>query len=235
MSRPKHLTIFLLVTVLFTACGTVPATPTPYPAYDPFSPVNGNSVVPATVQSGQVIGPTSAHSGPTPTRAPVSVEIPHRNPNPFLFEPTPDSPHPLPTPRGRIELYSETIADFGAVSEPTARDKIAAMSIGFFGGLNVGLTSVGTGVFFGLSLLILWPIKSSKVVGTDIFHAAALLWVAGAGHFVAGNVDISAVLWLLLGSIPGVLLGSHVARTLPSRTMRFVLAAVLLVAGVKLV
>ena len=49
-------------------------------------------------------------------------------------------------------------------------------------------------------------------VGTDIFHAAALLWVAGIGHLVAGNVDLHAMFWLLLGSIPGVLLTSQLTR-----------------------
>ena len=58
------------------------------------------------------------------------------------------------------------------------------------GGFIVGLTSVGSGTFFGLVMLLVFPLTASKVVGTDIFHAAALLWVAGAGHLVAGNVDL---------------------------------------------
>jgi uncharacterized membrane protein YfcA len=60
----------------------------------------------------------------------------------------------------------------------SARDKVAAFVIGFFGGFIVGLTSVGSGVFFGLTLLVLFPLRAHKVVGTDIFHAAALLYVA---------------------------------------------------------
>ena len=116
----------------------------------------------------------------------------------------------------------------------TRRDRIAALLIGFFGGLIVGLTSVGTGVFFGLSLLILFPMRSAKVVGTDIFHAAALLWVAGAGHFVAGNVDLAACGWLLLGSIPGVLVGSQLTLRFPDRSLRIALATVLALSGAKL-
>jgi uncharacterized protein len=115
------------------------------------------------------------------------------------------------------------------------RDRLAAVGIGLFGGLIVGLTSVGTGVFFGLSLLILFPLRSRKVVGTDIFHAAALLWVAGTGHFVAGNVDMHAVVWLLIGSIPGVLVGSQLTLKMPDRLLRNALATVLLASGVKLV
>jgi uncharacterized membrane protein YfcA len=116
----------------------------------------------------------------------------------------------------------------------TRRDKIAAVTIGFFGGLIVGLTSVGTGVFFGLSLLVLFPLRSRKVVGTDIFHAAALLWVAGFGHFIAGNVDLGAVGWLVVGSIPGVLLGSQLTLKFRDRVLRNALATVLLASGTKL-
>ena len=117
----------------------------------------------------------------------------------------------------------------------TTRDKVAALVIGFFGGFIVGLTSVGSGVFFGLTLLVLFPLKAHKVVGTDIFHAAALLYVAGIGHWIAGNVDMSIVGWLLLGSIPGVLLGGHLTLHVPERPLRLVLAAVLGLAGLKLV
>jgi len=106
MSRQKHSTIFLLVTLLFTACGTVPATPTPYPAYDPFAPVNGSNASPIPIQDGQISSPTRVPSGPTPTRAPISVTVPYRNPNTFLYEPTPDSPHPLPTPRKVMDQYT---------------------------------------------------------------------------------------------------------------------------------
>jgi hypothetical protein len=114
------------------------------------------------------------------------------------------------------------------------RDRIAAVAIGAIGGLVVGLTSVGTGVFFGLSMLFLFPLRSAKVVGTDIFHAAALLWVAGFGHFIAGNVDFSAVGWLLIGSIPGVLIASQFTLKLPDRALRVALATVLFLSGIKL-
>jgi uncharacterized membrane protein YfcA len=117
----------------------------------------------------------------------------------------------------------------------SARDKVAALLIGFFGGFIVGLTSVGSGVFFGLTLLVLFPLRAHKVVGTDIFHAAALLYVAGLGHWLAGNVDMSMVGWLLLGSIPGVLIGGHLTLHLPDRPLRLVLAAVLGLAGLKLI
>ena len=68
------------------------------------------------------------------------------------------------------------------------------------------------------------PAGAHKVVGTDILHAAALLYVAGSGHFIAGNVDLRAVGWLLIGSIPGVLIGSHCSVRLPEAVLRLALA-----------
>jgi uncharacterized protein len=114
------------------------------------------------------------------------------------------------------------------------RDRVAAVMIGVFGGFIVGLTSVGSGVFFGLTLLVIFPLRAQKVVGTDIFHAAALLYVAGAGHWLAGNVDFGLVGWLLLGSIPGVLLGGRLSISIPEHALRLLLAGVLGLAGVKL-
>ncbi|HEY8727924.1 MAG TPA: sulfite exporter TauE/SafE family protein [Gaiellaceae bacterium] len=117
----------------------------------------------------------------------------------------------------------------------SSRDRIAAVAIGTFGGFIVGLTSVGSGVFFALTLLIVFPLRAQKVVGTDIFHGAALLWVAGSGHIVAGNVDASTVGWLLVGSIPGVLIGSQLTLRLPEPLLRLALAAVLVLSGLQLV
>jgi uncharacterized membrane protein YfcA len=117
----------------------------------------------------------------------------------------------------------------------TRRDRVVAVLIGLFGGFAVGLTSVGSGVFFGLTILLAFPLRSAKVVGTDVFHAAALLWVAGTGHLIAGNVDLAAVGWLLIGSIPGVLLGSHFTLRVPDQALRIVLGLVLIASGEKLV
>jgi uncharacterized membrane protein YfcA len=114
------------------------------------------------------------------------------------------------------------------------RDRRTAILIGLVGGFVVGLTSVGSGTFFALAMLIAFPLTAAKVVGTDIFHAAALLWVAGLGHLIGGNVDLRATGWLLIGSIPGVLLGSHLTVRLPDRALRAGLAVTLMLAGSKL-
>jgi uncharacterized protein len=114
------------------------------------------------------------------------------------------------------------------------RDRVIALCLGAGGGFIVGLTSVGSGTFFALVMLLVFPLTAAKIVGTDIFHAAALLWVAGLSHLLHGNVDLGAMAWLLVGSIPGVLLGSQVTVRLPERELRVALATVLLLSGVKL-
>jgi uncharacterized membrane protein YfcA len=113
-------------------------------------------------------------------------------------------------------------------------DKQIALLTGALGGFIVGLTSVGSGVFFGLTLLVIFPLRAHKVVGTDIFHAAALLYVAGAAHWAAGNIDFGILFWLLLGSIPGVLIGGRLTLSIPEQRLRLLLAGVLGLAGVKL-
>lgn len=140
---------------------------------------------------------------------------------------------------GCVGLVAKSVLQARAIGEEpwvlSTRDRVAAVLIGLLGGFVVGLTSVGSGVFFGLTLLVLFPLKAHKVVGTDIFHAAALLYVAGVGHWLAGHVDMGVVGWLLLGSIPGALIGGRLTLAIPERPLRLVLALVLGLAGLKLV
>jgi hypothetical protein len=114
------------------------------------------------------------------------------------------------------------------------KDRIRAVAIGAVFGFIVGLTSVGSGTFFGLVMVMVYPLTIAKIVGTDIFHAAALLWVAGFGHLVQGNVDLRAMYWLLLGSIPGIWIASRFTVRLPQNALRLALAGVLILSGVKL-
>jgi len=115
------------------------------------------------------------------------------------------------------------------------RQKLIAVAIGASCGFVVGLTSVGSGTFFGLAMLLVFPLSAVAIVGTDIFHAAALLWVAGLGHLAHGNVDLRAMAWLLVGSIPGVLLGSQMSIRIPDRALRIAFSVVLVLSGIKLV
>jgi uncharacterized membrane protein YfcA len=116
----------------------------------------------------------------------------------------------------------------------TTRQKLIAIAIGASCGFVVGLTSVGSGTFFGLAMLLVYPLAARRIVGTDMLHAALLLWVAGAGHLLHGNVDLHAMAWLLVGSIPGVLIGSHYSIRVPERALRMSFAIVLVLSGIKL-
>jgi uncharacterized membrane protein YfcA len=115
------------------------------------------------------------------------------------------------------------------------RDRVLAVLVGGSCGFVVGLTSVGSGTFFGLAMLLLYPLTAPKIVGTDVSHAAALLWVAGISHLAHGNVDTHAMAWLLVGSIPGVLLGSQMSIRIPDRALRIGFSLILVLSGIKLV
>jgi uncharacterized membrane protein YfcA len=115
------------------------------------------------------------------------------------------------------------------------RDKLIALAIGSTCGFVVGLTSVGSGTFFGLAMLFVYPLTAQKIVGTDMFHAAVLLWVAGTSHLLHGDVDKHAMAWLLVGSIPGVLIGSNMSIRVPERSLRVGFGVVLFLSGIKLV
>jgi uncharacterized membrane protein YfcA len=141
---------------------------------------------------------------------------------------------------GGLGLVAKTFVKIGVQPDDapfllTNRDRLIAFALGATCGFIVGLTSVGSGTFFGLVMVMVFPLTVAKIVGTDIFHAALLLWVAGFGHLVAGNVDLHAMAWLLLGSIPGILLTSQFTLKVPERALRLGLAAVLMLSGIKLV
>jgi uncharacterized protein len=141
---------------------------------------------------------------------------------------------------GGIGLVAKTLIKRGIQPDDapfllTQRDRLIAFAIGATCGFVVGLTSVGSGTFFGLIMVLVFPLTLPKIVGTDIFHAAALLWVAGFGHLVAGNVDLRTMGWLLTGSVPGILLTSQFTLRVPDRVLRLGLACVLMLSGVKLV
>lgn len=104
-------------------------------------------------------------------------------------------------------------------------------------GVCVSLTSVGAGALGSLALLCLYPLRmhSHRLVATDIVHAIPLALVAGTGYLLAGMVDWSMLLSLLVGSVPAVLVGSRAAAKLPPRLLQLCLASVLLVVGLKVI
>ncbi len=115
-----------------------------------------------------------------------------------------------------------------------ARHKIAAVVLGLSVGFVLGITSAGSGSLIALGLIMIFRLTPYRVVGTDIFHAAILLWAAGIAHIVAGNVDYALAGTILIGSVPGVWFGSHMSVRLPAGTLRTVLGVVLIGAAMGL-
>jgi uncharacterized membrane protein YfcA len=114
------------------------------------------------------------------------------------------------------------------------RHKIAAVALGASVGFVLGITSAGSGSLIAVGLIMLFRLTPQRVVGTDVFHAAVLLWAAAIAHIVAGNVDFALAGTILLGSVPGVWIGSGLTMRLPVGVMRATLACVLLAAGLAL-
>jgi len=115
-----------------------------------------------------------------------------------------------------------------------ARHKVAAILLGLSVGFVLGITSAGSGSLIALGLIMIFRLSPYRVVGTDIFHAAILLWAAAIAHVVAGNVDYRLAGTILIGSVPGVWVGSHLSVRLPAGTLRTVLGVVLIGAAMGL-
>ncbi len=118
--------------------------------------------------------------------------------------------------------------------EMSIANKVTAAVIGLLVGFVLGITSAGSGSLIALALIMVFRLTPHKVVGTDVFHAAILLWAAGLAHIVAGNVDFVLAGTILIGSVPGVWIGSHLSVRLPAGTLRTVLGVVLVGAGLGL-
>ncbi|HEU4655932.1 MAG TPA: sulfite exporter TauE/SafE family protein [Capillimicrobium sp.] len=107
------------------------------------------------------------------------------------------------------------------------KTKAITAGIGFVLGAILGLTSVGSGALIGLVLILVFRLTPQRVVGTDVFHAAVLLWVAALTHLFFGNIDYELMLNILIGSLPGVWLGTNLMTKIPTAGLRIGLAIVL--------
>ena len=122
---------------------------------------------------------------------------------------------------------------FGALAD----NKIAAITVavGAVIGTIVSISSVGAGAIGVTALVLLYPkLPAARIVGSDIAHAVPLTLVAGIGHWFLGSIDFPVFTSLILGSVPGILLGSYAAVRVPDRALRLVLAVTLLTVATKL-
>lgn len=114
--------------------------------------------------------------------------------------------------------------------------EIATLIVGAVLGVTVTITSIGAGALGTVALFLIYPIlPTSRLVGTEIAHAVPLTLVAGLGHAGVGNVDWPLLVNLLIGSLPGIYIGSHLPTAVPERVMRPALAFMLFVVGSRLV
>jgi uncharacterized membrane protein YfcA len=112
------------------------------------------------------------------------------------------------------------------------RHKVAAVLIGATTGFVIGVTSAGSGTVIAILLIAVYRLAPKKVVGTDVFHAAILLWAAGIAHWIGGNVDFVLAGNILLGSIPGVVIGAALSDRAPQGFIRTALGVVLIGSGI---
>ncbi len=112
---------------------------------------------------------------------------------------------------------------------------VLTVGVGALLGVMVSITSVGAGAIGVIALVLLYPgIPTARIVGSDIAHAVPLTLLAGLGHWFLGSIDAGVLFSLLLGSVPGILIGSQAAVRIPETALRLVLAMTLFVVAAKL-
>jgi len=116
------------------------------------------------------------------------------------------------------------------------RQAVLTVIVGVVVGFMVTVTSVGAGALGTTALVMLYPrIAMPRLVGSDIAHAVPLTLVAGLGHWYLGSIDWSLLGSLLVGSVPGIAIGSYLATRAPDRVLRLLLAVVLAFVGLRMV
>ena len=115
------------------------------------------------------------------------------------------------------------------------RTAISTIAVGLALGVLVSISSVGAGAIGVIALMILYPqLPMARIVGSDIAHAVPLTLIAGLGHWLMGSVDWHIMGSLLIGSLPGIFVGSYFAIRIPERALRLVLATTLFVVASRL-
>lgn len=130
-----------------------------------------------------------------------------------------------------IDLYTKRVRQ----SDLVLTRKLT-IAMGALLGFLVTLSSVGAGALGVTFLIMLYPkLPIARIVGSDIAHAVPLTLVSGAGHWLIGSVDLVMLGSLLVGSLPGIIIASNLAPRWPEWILRYLLAAVLVLVGIKLI
>ncbi len=129
-----------------------------------------------------------------------------------------------------ILIYPIVIRGHRQVAEPTHVPvrRLPTLLLGLVLGSIVTLTSVGAGAIGVVVLTLLYPtLMTRRLIGTDVVHAVPLTLVSGLGHMSIGNTNFALLGLLLLGSLPGIALGSRLTGKLPDWLLRVCLAIIL--------
>ena len=132
-------------------------------------------------------------------------------------------------------LLERKIEEQVAHRAPSRKSFAGMAGIGLAAGFLVGMTSVGSGSIIMLLLLMFYSYPPKVMVGTDILHAVVLTGVTSLLHFHLGNVDLSLVGYLLIGSVPGAILDSYLSARVPVLWLRRLLCAILMATGARMV
>lgn len=136
--------------------------------------------------------------------------------------------------KNRIQQWGSAIRE--RLPQRPRQTAAATVLAGVMLGVLVTMTSVGAGALGATLLILLYQrMASAKIVGTDITHAVPLTAVAGLGHLHMGTVDFALLTSLLMGSLPGIYLGSRLSASVPESVMRPLLASMLMLIGVKFI
>jgi len=135
-------------------------------------------------------------------------------------------------------LFRKPIFDFAQRRAGVLSPRVTAVATVLLGavlGVLITLSSVGAGAIGVTVLIFLYPrMQVSRIVGSDIAHAVPLTLIAGAGHWLLGSVNLPLLISLLVGSIPGIIIGSQLTPRIPERYLRVILAGTLVLVGAKL-
>jgi len=135
--------------------------------------------------------------------------------------------------RKKIQAFAQRHA--GSVPAPRRTFWLTVLTGAVLGAL-VSISSVGAGALGVTALFFLYPsLPAHRIVGSDIAHAVPLTLVAGAGHWLIGSVDWFLLGSLLIGSLPGIWIGSHISARVPEKVLRPILAGMLLLIGARLI
>ena len=133
----------------------------------------------------------------------------------------------------RKQELPDMTQDLEKVKLQAKEKRVAIIIMGIILGIFVTLSSVGAGAFGIMALVVMFPnLPMIRIIGSDVVHAVLLTLVAGLGHMSSGNVDFMLLMWLLVGSIPAIIVGTLLSSRMPEKLIRNILGITLFALGV---